>query len=119
MNDINLGVPFFSQRNNYYKWENSQDKKKCFYLAAVSCNITSLCMILNYLGITDDTPTIFSKKVFEKYKNWNKELNGYDSLTLWSNLEKIAYEIYGIDKLYVKSLTSTIVKNSIDYLYQK
>lgn len=116
MNDINLGVPFFSQRNNYYKWENSQDKKKCFYLAAVSCNITSLCMILNYLGITDDTPTIFSKKVFEKYKNWNKELNGYDSLTLWSNLEKIAYEIYGIDKLYVKSLTSTIVKNSIDYL---
>ena len=40
-------------------------------LAPITCNITSLCMILHYFGITDDSPDDMLYKIFdsEEYKN--------------------------------------------------
>lgn len=114
MNDINLAVPYFSQRNNYYKWENSESKKESFYIAAVSCNLTSLCMTLNYLSITDDKPAVLSDKVFKTYDLWNRSVKGYDNLTYWSNLNEIPSKIYGIQEKYVKSLTGSKISDSIE-----
>jgi hypothetical protein len=86
----NLPVPYFSQRENKYIWkelyaedvkENSTNKiiqKEGdptgveVSLAFGSCNITSLCMILHYFGITGDTPDEMMRKFFdandEKFK---------------------------------------------------
>ncbi len=70
----NLAVPFFTQRDNTYIWQQvatedeidsatgkkTKEKGKPFGLkypmAYRSCNITSLCMLLHYWGITEDTP---------------------------------------------------------------
>lgn len=113
MSDINLAVPFFSQRNNYFKWENLKDRNNKFYIASVSCNITSLCMVLNFLGVTTDKTMELSQKVFSNYKKWNAELKGYDNLTYWSNLKKIPVDIYGVDREYIKDLTGTNVDETI------
>jgi hypothetical protein len=77
----NLPVPFFSQRENKYIWKriakspDGEDYKGKHYnpgemmqevsLAWASCNITSLCMILHYFGITDETPDDMMRKFFE------------------------------------------------------
>jgi hypothetical protein len=75
----NLPVPFFSQRENQYKWQRIADKDETidgvyynkgdvvgepFSLVGYSCNITSLCMLLHYYGITDDTPDIMLEVFF-------------------------------------------------------
>lgn len=119
MSDINLAVPFFSQRNNYYKWENLESKKESFYIAAVSCNLTSLCMILNYLGITADNPYTLSDKVFNAYDSWNRTVKGYDNLTYWSNLEEIPLKIYETQKKYIKSLENAGIDDSIERYLKK
>lgn len=69
---INLAVPYYCQRENTYVWyqkrkEDKYDKitnkkicskgeiipnQKGKSLAPITCNITSLCMILHYFGIT-------------------------------------------------------------------
>lgn len=79
MSDVhkrNLAVPFFTQRDNTYVWQqvdsDSNLKKGPKYpMAWRSCNITSLCMILHYFGITDDSPDDMLYKIFdsEEYKN--------------------------------------------------
>lgn len=85
---INLAVPFFSQRGNRTK--NRLGKT----VAWETCNLTSLCMILNYLGVTDDIPDVLIKKFLEKkYKN--------DDYTDWSNLQAACKDIYNIDKSLV------------------
>ena len=76
-NGINLPVPYFCQRENKYIWqqrssdtgEKLPSTKKP--LAPITCNITSLCMILHYFGITDDSPDDMLYKIFdsEEYKN--------------------------------------------------
>ena len=76
-NGINLPVPYFCQRENKYIWqqrssdtgEKLPSTKKA--LAPITCNITSLCMILHYFGITDDSPDDMLYKIFdsEEYKN--------------------------------------------------
>jgi uncharacterized protein YvpB len=75
----NLPVPYFSQRENKYLWQQiateditykgkSVKEGEAFgdfvSLAWSSCNITSLCMILHYFGITDDTPDQMMEKFF-------------------------------------------------------
>ena len=84
----NLAVPFFTQRDNTYVWqqistENEKDEAGNFIkkmgdtfgpkypMAWRSCNITSLCMILHYFGITNDSPDDMLNKIFdsEEYKN--------------------------------------------------
>lgn len=76
-NGINLPVPYFCQWENKYIWqqrssdtgEKLPSTKKP--LAPITCNITSLCMILHYFGITDDSPDDMLYKIFdsEEYKN--------------------------------------------------
>lgn len=112
MNDINLAVPFFSQRKNKYVWQ-QDNGTKTFSIAAVSCNITSLCMVLNYLGITDDIPEQSAEKIFSFYSSWNKESNGYNELTYWKNLLDIPYSVYNVQKKFIKGLEGKNVRTSI------
>ena len=87
----NLAVPFFTQRDNTYVWQQLysetkkdeegnviQEKDKPFGpkypMAWRTCNITSLCMVLHYFNITTDTPNQMIKKVFEETDwGWLKE----------------------------------------------
>lgn len=83
MSSINLAVPFFSQRENTYVWyqcdeygnrlkDKNGKEKLGISMAWCSCNITSLCMILQYLGITDDSPDDAMKKIYEiDFKSWS------------------------------------------------
>ena len=56
----NLAVPFFTQRDNTYIWQQLDDDNQPFGpkypMAWRTCNITSLCMILHYWGLTKETP---------------------------------------------------------------
>ena len=71
----NLAVPFFTQRDNTYVWQQREIKKVInqkapeieemettigpkYPMAWRSCNITSLCMILHYWGLTTETHNI-------------------------------------------------------------
>ena len=92
-NQINLSVPYYCKRDNKYisyrksekdeydkitgelkykKDDNIPETKKP--LAPITCNITSLCMILHYFGITDDSPDDMLYKISdsEEYKNDGK-----------------------------------------------
>lgn len=65
----NLAVPFFTQRDNTYIWQqvdsDSNLKKGPKYpMAWRSCNITSLCMLLHYWGLTKETPNQMIEKVY-------------------------------------------------------
>ena len=70
----NLAVPFFTQRDNTYVWQQRYEKDKIdnitgkktevkgdpfgpkYPMAWRICNITSLCMILHYWGLTTESP---------------------------------------------------------------
>ena len=58
----NLAVPFFTQRDNTYIWQQLDEEDTPFGpkypMAWRSCNITSLCMILHYWGLTTETHNI-------------------------------------------------------------
>lgn len=101
----NLAVPFFTQRDNTYVWQQLDEENKPFGLkypmAWRTCNITSLCMILNYFNLTKETPNQMIKKVFEKAKENNKwgwlyeanndsSLLGASRLENWDNLVDVA-----------------------------
>lgn len=66
----NLAVPFFTQRDNTYIWQQLDEDDTPFGpkypMAWRSCNITSLCMILHYWGLTTETPNQMIEKVFSK-----------------------------------------------------
>ncbi len=87
---INLSVPFYCQRDNKYVWHQKyaldfkgvgkkgeqlagtvMPNRKGKPLGPITCNITSLCMILHYFGITQDSPDDMLYKIFdsEEYKN--------------------------------------------------
>ena len=59
---VNLAVPFFTQRDNTYIWQQLDEDDTPFGpkypMAWRSCNITSLCMILHYWGLTTETHNI-------------------------------------------------------------
>jgi hypothetical protein len=152
----NLPVPFFSQREVTYKWQQRAINKNgsggetiggIFYqentvittkepvsLAWASCNIVSLCMLLHYYGITDDSPN----KMLEKYfqitgfeepqndggvrviaHNFSQEANttnsGPDRLTRWWTLEQFPHRAYKVPPEYIKlrGLTPAEVRNEI------
>ena len=104
----NLAVPFFTQRDNTYIWqqiatEDEKDKNGKYIkrkgkpfgskypMAWRTCNITSLCMILHYWGITDKTPNQMIEEVYSNTEwNWSTSVTGYKVLEYWKNLKKIA-----------------------------
>lgn len=87
----NLAVPFFTQRDNIYIWQQKYEKDKYdeitgtkieekdkpfgpkYPMAWRSCNITSLCMILHYWGLTEETPNQMLEKAFSKQKEGERE----------------------------------------------
>ncbi len=131
----NLPVPFFSQRDNKYEWvrknlNGTEVPNTRRSLAYMTCNITSLCMLLHYFGITTDTPDEMLRKVFEtwsgtadfsiwedetSFNTWRTEAAGYNRLTKYDNLEKIATIIYGV-KAIERSDIKTLEKVQEDYI---
>lgn len=82
---INLSVPYFSQRSNREKNGSGET------VAWETCNLTSLCMLLNYLGITDDIPdVVIAKFKQKKYEN--------DNFGDWDDLKKICKDVYYVDE---------------------
>ena len=145
----NLPVPFFSQREVKYRWQRiarnirdggeepeanpAQGIEARFYnedeaigypvsLAHKSCNIVSLCMLLHYYGITDDSPdrmleAFFSRRTFPNPSSPNAMLThdfsreenigypyflGPNRLQVWSNFRLFAESHYGIPNAYFK-----------------
>ncbi len=112
----NLAVPFFTQRDNSYIWQqiSNEDKidKNGNYLKKIgepfgpkypmawrTCNITSLCMILNYWNLTKETPNQMIENIFAKQKEgegknakwgWLYEANSDSELKGASRLENWA-----------------------------
>lgn len=94
---VNLSVPFFSQRSNRARKNTGETT------AEDSCNLTSLCMILNYLGITDDTPDILIEKFMgKKYKK---------DYTHWDYIQKACTDLYGIEEERIRCGTGKIFKH--------
>ena len=65
----NLAVPFFTQRDNTYIWQQKNEITNIAFgpkypMAWRSCNITSLCMILHYWGLTQETPNQMIERVY-------------------------------------------------------
>lgn len=142
----NLAVPFFTQRDNTYVWQQREIKKVInqkaqeieeiettigpkYPMAWRSCNITSLCMILHYWGLTTETPNQMIEKVFSKTEDGWKWLyeetneNSYSRtgaarLENWSDLKRIA-ELYTSEKEGYKvfqgekELTMELLQNEI------
>jgi hypothetical protein len=106
----NLAVPFFSQREIEFIWyqyqEGSTEKKNGtdnqplpgHSLAWAPCNIASLCMILHYFGITNDTPDELLEKVFSSndtdIRPWRETAQGYNALQYAENMQKIIEKLY-------------------------
>lgn len=99
----NLAVPFFTQRDNTYIWQQLDDDNQPFGpkypMAWRTCNITSLCMILHYWGLTKETPNQMVEKIFAKKKEseeknakwgWLYETNSDSELKGASRLENWA-----------------------------
>ena len=99
MNNINLPVPFFSQRENDYIWKGINENP--FSIAAISCNITSVYMVLFYLGITQDSLEEFTAKIFNNYPQWNKFEIVDKELEKWDVLKKIIKKVYNVDENYL------------------
>lgn len=91
----NLAVPFFTQRDNTYIWQQKTDEiiyddndpTKIKYnvgdsfgpkypMAWRSCNITSLCMVLHYWGLTEESPDQMLEKVFSRQEENVLDDNG-------------------------------------------
>ena len=114
---INLAVPFFSQRENIYVWC-QKDEKTGFSIgnrismACQSCSITSLCMILQYLGISDDSPDDAMKKIYEEnFKSWCYNKSSYSWLGSASILQTVLTQIYNIDNEKIEIYQTESTKN--------
>ncbi len=129
---INLPVPYFCQRENKYIWyqkatdiifdddnpsiikynigDSITETEKV--MGPITCNITSLCMILNYFGITDDTPDDMMYKIFDsdefandsKFSVWRttpapnaNDTPGPCALEDRANMKHIANVLYGLE----------------------
>ena len=155
MSDVflrNLPVPFFSQRQNDYvlvekydrdiKNEKKQiihkkgDIKREISMDNRTCNITSVMMVMKYLGLTGiektingktfktpNTPKEFLTNYFNhKYdflftKKDDKPTYEVACLEKWANLRKIGQYVFGAECLYTNeedsSITLTELKNEI------
>jgi len=144
----NLPVPFFSQRQNDYLWEERYTSKTKASDAGMNlydivpnglkvsmdcrtCNITSVMMVMKYLGLTGIERTVNNitfttpstpKEFLTKYFNHEydslftvKPTYGVDCLEDWNNLKKIASDIFGADSIYDSADSKTIsLKNVKD-----
>jgi uncharacterized protein YvpB len=131
----NLPVPYFSQRENTSVWKEREplfitktvnNKKtdipntnagkekaggKKDAMSLCSCNVTCLAMILNYCGITVDTPDTIMNKIFSEVKiNDNDDLialkeenytSGSTNVEIPDNLKKIVKALYNVDTVTV------------------
>jgi hypothetical protein len=77
----NLPVPYFNQRNNSYRWQYVDIETNKTYkwdgkdaIATDTCNVTCLAMVLNYLGVSRDTPDEIMRKIFEPSAGDSAEL---------------------------------------------
>jgi hypothetical protein len=135
----NLSVPFFSQRENTYVWhqiptqdltdidtgeilhEKGKKIEPGVSMAYCSCNITSLCMILHYFGITKDSPDDMMQKVFSSddgtFKKWHTEENGPDKLEDCSNMKYIAQKIYGVSADIIKVYYGSVMTLDLSKKY--
>ena len=108
----NLAVPFFTQRDNTYIWQRKEKNGQIwkdddgkegpkYPMAWRSCNITSLCMVLHYWGLTEETPDQMLEKIFEKGEwGWSEEeycrdtekkiYKGAARVEVWENLKRVA-----------------------------
>jgi len=95
----NLPVPFFSQREVKYRWqprdERGNESGDPISLAWTTCNIVSLCMILHYYGITDDSPDEMTRKFFEGSEQWQRPVVPGD-LRFGAILRDFIIAAYGI-----------------------
>lgn len=101
----NLAVPYFTQRDNTYIWQQKYKEDKIdavtgekteikdqpfgpkYPMSWRTCNITSLCMILHYYGITNKTPEQMIEKVFAKQKEGEgKNYRGFKTRKLGNSL---------------------------------
>ena len=121
----NLPVPYYSQRENRYKWQKLYEKddidrktKKILHkkgdikygpisMAGISCNITCLAMILKYLGITSDKPDHMMKYIFEEpaYRNIYNEMVRFSVLQEEENANiryNILYSPNNLEKIATK-----------------
>ena len=144
----NLPVPFFSQRQNDYQWQqrylDEQSAKKAgkklydiipnklpVSMDCRTCNITSVMMVMKYLGLTGIERTVNNvtfttpstpKEFLTKYFNHEydslftvKPTYGVDCLEDWNNLKKIASDIFGANCTYDNPDSKTIsLKNVKD-----
>lgn len=129
----NLPVPFFSQREVNYIWEQYSQSTNMptgtrITMAWQSCNITSLAMILHYFGITEDSPDVMLDKfyttVFQghsydfRHELFNPNINegkGPDRLELASNLKNFVQQVYNVREDYIRTekLTLNGIKEEI------
>ena len=83
----NLAVPFFTQRDNTYIWQRKEKNGQIwkdddgkegpkYPMAWRSCNITSLCMVLHYWGLTEESPDQMLEKVFSRQEENVLDDNG-------------------------------------------
>jgi len=131
----NLPVPFFSQREVKYRWQriarggeertngqgtyaSGDEIGDSIPLASSSCNIVSLCMLLHYYGITDDSPYRMLEKFFEitQWENippWanvpegidlRHVANGHTRLTHWWALKQFPRFAYGLQEECIQQM---------------
>lgn len=102
------------------------------------CNITCLAMVLNYLGVTQDTPYKMCQKIFaddypsnplkhadfDRYIKYRTDSNvkasdGYECIENVNILKRIAIDIYKVRNVYTSSSTYTIddIKKEIEAGY--
>jgi hypothetical protein len=116
----NLPVPFFSQREINYRWQqvntSGQEIGSPVSLAWTTCNMASLCMLLHYYGITNDSPDTVLRKYFNQtgFEENGKIINntfsqegylpnqGPNRLEKWWTLEQFPNLVYNVPKSYIK-----------------
>jgi hypothetical protein len=121
----NLPVPFFSQRENNYIWQQinatGQNIGLPVSLAWQSCNITSLCMMLHYFGITNDSPYEMSRKFFEETFPQYRQQAYINWLGDGAILKEFVEKAYNIPEDYIthvrKSMVLTEVETKIKHGY--
>lgn len=117
-NTINLSVPYYCQRDNKYIWyqRNANGNKIAStkkVMGPITCNLTSLCMILHYFGITTDSPDDMMYKIYDSdefandsnFNSWRTspapnedDTPGPCALEQRANIAYIAHTLYGLEE---------------------
>ena len=126
----NLPIPFFSQREVTYAWQRHNNglpdsASPRIPLAHMSCNIVSLCMLLHYYGITDDSPYRMMQRFFETTGFFDEFINvsvphdfrheqtsgfpdfhGANRMRLWWALRQFPNLAYSVPTEYIKQVSN-------------